>query len=606
MAWDFVRANGDHVDINRSAGVTDIPDGDWAFAIRFNPDTMGSTFGRLLNNVLGGGTFMFIAMSDTVMQCIFNATGTNIIAQNSSYTPPSGWANLLVGRSGDDLLIYEDTTLVASKTDTTNWGAIAPGTLSSLQLGASASGTVPYDGLLAEIAFWTRFPGSSDRTDLANGKSPLFMDTDLKWYVKAFSGEYQEEIENLTVTNNGTEGATHPFVEYPYNVTDSIGVGLNESTSVQVNVDVDDTTGLILGESATALVSAVVADAIRIVLGEQASVVSTVTASDSISVILQEAAVSLTTLSVADAVKIVLAEDYDLFRSIHSADTIEVHFMEALKLARSILMTGDTINVILDDAAKVDVSLSVDDVMSVILDGVINKIVTTLVEVADTLGITLSEAATIVRLVAVSDTASIRILEGGSLVNSIVSISDTLGISIQDAAVIYVTLTPVSDDIIVRILDAAVIDVLTSDHIPISASDVMQVVMTSATTVFKEINLDDTVRVRILDQLDFLSRTIHLSDDLALGVVDQIKVVKTFGVLSDILRVTMEDFANVSRAITVQDLIDVIVTEGSTEIVEIILEVFQGRLRTEYVGSKTPGPYTLRPPHNLTERIDRP
>lgn len=222
MAWHFDEVN-DYVTLADNAALT-FPDGDWTVAGWIEPDdNVGSFFQYFLSWGVASVTpsfnlFIYEASEGTfpndMAHWLVDDDGTNHFAQNTAtlnndvFASPSGWYHILMRRTATNFEVYINNTLSINTTPT-SFNAINRS--DALYFGGRSDLNADrfFGGNMAEWAKWDRALTTQEISDLANGLIPSEVLSPV-WWVRMLSGDYSEEISSITVTNNGTVGATHP------------------------------------------------------------------------------------------------------------------------------------------------------------------------------------------------------------------------------------------------------------------------------------------------------------------------------------------------------------------------------------------------------------
>jgi len=238
MAWIFDGVN-DYVTLGDDAAL-DFPEAGWALGFwikqtdfsgssvqyvcswlsattgtnpSFNVQVGEASFGGGLNNDIG----VFASDGDTDDN-IANTGSSNLFDSNTA------WTHLLVQNEGSGLIRWYLNGALAGQHNTATLGAIS-GT-GTFAIGASITPSLYLDAELCEMAKWNRSLNSTEMAGLTFGYSPLFYREDLQWYLPMHAGIYEEKIQGLTVTNNGSSTATHPTnIINPYDSLLLLGVG---------------------------------------------------------------------------------------------------------------------------------------------------------------------------------------------------------------------------------------------------------------------------------------------------------------------------------------------------------------------------------------------
>lgn len=233
MAWSFDGTN-DYVDLAVSVGVTDFPDGDWTLAGWVKLDSLAGTETALLVTTVGGSEYLdcYIfqdswgtAGERGKLACDSeDDAGADAFGMQSSGNPFTGntdWTHISLRRSSSVFTLWINGSQVGTDTNA-NFDAVTPTT--AIRLGAHYALEAGrfLNGDMAEWGFWERALSDTEIDQLYDGGSvaavalaPSYLSTNLSWYLPMHSGDYTEKINGLTVTNNGTTGATHPVVRYP-------------------------------------------------------------------------------------------------------------------------------------------------------------------------------------------------------------------------------------------------------------------------------------------------------------------------------------------------------------------------------------------------------
>lgn len=226
MAWLFDGTN-DYVSLaNNSAH--DFPNGDWAIGGWVKLTSSLSTVNQRLfirKDSGGDSRFSIFITSDgtNADELRFYWENPGIFQGTSSTSSPftgnTSWTHVLVQRSGNTITGYINGSSVSSWT---NAGIGALDLSDPIDFGRNYDSTQWLNGNMAEWAFWTRALSTTEIDQLYDGGSvsavalaPSYLSTNLSWYLPMHSGDYTEKIVGITVTNNGTTGATHPVVRYP-------------------------------------------------------------------------------------------------------------------------------------------------------------------------------------------------------------------------------------------------------------------------------------------------------------------------------------------------------------------------------------------------------
>ena len=218
MARDF-DGSSDGLDLNNTGAVWDISDSDWCYVFWLEPDGMGSTTASI-HEMTGtaASSEVKIEIHDTLLQVTFDAGGalSPITASDAVTTRPSGWAWYVIGRTGNDLRIYENGTQLASTTDSSNWSSFTvSGSYPTIGYDLAGTGQF-YDGDIAEFhKFDGWFPDADARNEIGAKFLPYSLRPDkcVGWIPLIRNDK--EEIEDIVFRATGGTVSEHPDIYYP-------------------------------------------------------------------------------------------------------------------------------------------------------------------------------------------------------------------------------------------------------------------------------------------------------------------------------------------------------------------------------------------------------
>lgn len=201
------------------------PDDDWAIGglVKFSTRT-GSTDGFLF--LWGSGyTNQFFArvgyashagFPDDVNLAFLDTDGTNLSLTTGSneFQSNTSWTHILLERTSTTISVYKNGTLTGT---VSNAGIDALDAGASFRFGNNNYNTGDFLGDMAEWAKWDRALTTAEKAMLCDPTklhAPTFFPNSLKWYVPMIN-KYQELVQGIAVTNNGTTVSAHPRIIYP-------------------------------------------------------------------------------------------------------------------------------------------------------------------------------------------------------------------------------------------------------------------------------------------------------------------------------------------------------------------------------------------------------
>lgn len=224
-AWDFDGTN-DYIDLAVSGSITDFPDGDWTLAGWVKLDSLAGTETTLLATTVGGDEYLdwYIYQNSWArvgergkLACDSeDDAGADAFGMQSSGNPFTGntdWTHISLRRSSSVFTLWINGSQVGTDTNA-NFDAVTPTT--AIRLGAHYALEAGrfLSGNLAGWAKWNRALSDAELAGLAAGFSPDCYPNGLTpgngWLLPMMGGVYQELINGIAVTNNGTTSAPHP------------------------------------------------------------------------------------------------------------------------------------------------------------------------------------------------------------------------------------------------------------------------------------------------------------------------------------------------------------------------------------------------------------
>lgn len=210
-AWLF-DSTTDYVFLADNATLT-LPNGDWTIAgwVKLTSTSASLDIYPLRHDRVSGDGYEIIITSngsatDEASFLVQSDNGTFISATSTSspFLSNTDWTHFVLQRSVNTVTLYVNGTSVASASHAS---LDAVNSDENLYLGNRDNADRNLNGSLAEWAKWDRALSSDERAALAEGFSPNCF-PGFQWYAPMIVS-YQELVQDLTVTNNGTVSAPH-------------------------------------------------------------------------------------------------------------------------------------------------------------------------------------------------------------------------------------------------------------------------------------------------------------------------------------------------------------------------------------------------------------
>jgi len=178
-AYNYDGSN-DYTNLGNPTALDNLHTGDWSISIWINPDVISSLKDVAGKNGGGGGFYHYIGNSTGDISFTSGYTTTNSIATSGNVVSSGEW-NHIVGVftvSNKTWSIYHNGSEVSYSAQTGGSGNFRGGTSDNFVFGAydAVSGSRNYDGIIDEVAIWTKAVTSDEVSEIYNSGSGLFYD----------------------------------------------------------------------------------------------------------------------------------------------------------------------------------------------------------------------------------------------------------------------------------------------------------------------------------------------------------------------------------------------------------------------------------------------
>jgi hypothetical protein len=337
-----------------------------------------------------------------------------------------------------------------------------------------------------------------------------------------------------------------------------------------------ETVPMPLVEAGAALVQTVPQEALALVFIEATGQANTVTAAETVAIATAgDTALPVILLTLPESLPLRLLEDPNLWSFVAPS--------------------GEPLAVLCLDTALLSAIAAVTDSTPLTLGETVSQLSTTILAVAEGLGLSLAEAETLLALMTPLDLAVVLVSEGSTLIANTSAVVETLRLSTLDAAVLLALVAP---------FDLALLAFLEGTDLAITqVSDTRAVVDTIRSVLAEQtaaqvvVGLEDIILRGLDDQLLLVARTMELSETLALPLAEQFQVLSLLSVSTETLGLSLDEAAGFVRAVVAADLLPMLFTEDPLTVNTTIAEdvAFTHGLFMAYQPSKTPTPFTIAP-----------
>lgn len=190
----------------------------WTWSFWYKPESFTGNPRIIFMGPDGGANNIVIGITTggKLFINLFNSSGTGFkeYANGSSTMSTGSWYHIVATWDGTNLLGYVNNSSQTFTKNVDNAGTMTDSSR-GLVIGSTAAGTAPTDGVLDEIAIWSRALSTTEITQLYNGglAYPYPLDTPLTsgaisyWNMNESSGSRADLISSNTLTDNNTVGS---------------------------------------------------------------------------------------------------------------------------------------------------------------------------------------------------------------------------------------------------------------------------------------------------------------------------------------------------------------------------------------------------------------